>query len=1188
MANPTSSLPLEGYTQYKIRQFGRRANGLRARADAARLHDYHEKMSQTAGQLAEQNLGIHERIGSFLDTAPLLGGVKKGTTTALGVAGSILGAPGRALPGGIMAVQEGRNFFEGAFEGIMDRRPDVNYASVLENAGMETPWARNVLGFALDIALDPLNIFILRSVQTATGKILRRAAEPVERVPGVTKAVTTVQRPFAHLFSPRLGFGQAGETYWHINQLAKAGEITREGAEKTILYDRRLKNYVRSSDELAVEEVVEGLREQHFNDLIGEGLDESTAKIRASEWVDSLKNQDDFNKALSKRMYDWQREGSEKSWDEAALRAEELGTTQFGIHGASSIVRYLKSQFAKDIGEGKGVTPGEIARLRNENLGTTLTEGFYMPAHFRRHDVTRAVQNSDVLQQRFFTPSIRRKDLTDDYVHKHLEPNIILRIASSIASTRVNAYAHELISDELLAKIGTKATLPEDLLALRQQELLVRFSSDTISEMQQLLAKEVSTEEIAEQFARKYQGPGGETLYEGSQIVKVAGKEATEWVDDVTLIRQVLDHTETATRKLFNPNPRNLIFDKSPEGIAQRDKVNKDLVSAGIIPDPKKRTPYMLPRELAESFEKYHEPLQMTGFLRAIDGLNSMWKPLVTTSIWNVSFFSRNEVGLGQMLSLAGMRPDEIGLYGARSAGFMKRGMANGTEPYSIHLKNEGIARWKQRGDTAPTEYKRHELHRAWVENGGLSVGQRNVSVIDPFTNQPLNLLQRVGARMTGRKIPTGTQQFRIMNEMLAKYGENAFKRYGANPFALGTSLNEGLDNHARIALMLWRMEKGDTAAEAARVSAKYIGDYTELGRFTEQIAPVVPFVRWIRFNTPLQVEGLIRRPHVGSKVGLLRGDEADQESMKAEMDTLPDWILERHHVLLGKGEDGRLRLLTGLGLPLEDLNRLFALNPSNTFQNALPDITPFLRAPLEGLINHSFFTGEAISDKDKSWNFYNRAWGWTAAVPGLRNWLELQQFETKDGRTLYKADPMNMFVFSSILSRPGYEADRIGRIAENRADSPLHAINFLTGAKFRNIFPTPPSRVEFTDVINQNPKFAAIYRGLQDIPLYPEFGVEGSARVARMINRIHAVKRAMAATYGRDVHFLEAADRLGEEDDAVGMAIMVHQSRLRPKGKQARAMYRRENPVIDVVRAGLPVEVYETIFDIAVTYDAT
>jgi hypothetical protein len=609
--------------------------------------------------------------------------------------------------------------------------------------------------------------------------------------------------------------------------------------------------------------------------------------------------------------------------------------------------------------------------------------------------------------------------------------------------------------------------------------------------------------------------------------------------------------------KLYDPNPGRLLLD---------DVEMTEMAKQGLVREVPEGTSWLLPEQVANTLQVYNEPFKLSSFLRAVDAFNNMWKPIVTVFPLNVSYFTRNEIGLVQNLHLAGMPTWDIPVFGVRAGKMMKEGIHSGVDDVVLGGK----------------KYNQSKLYEEWQINGGLFAGQRDVPPIDLVTGAPESMaarFERKRASLLGQRPSDGRVRMDDLKALLGEYGNDVRARNGKNVFAWGTTFNEGMDNHARITLMLWRMEKfGDTPAQAARQAAKWIGNYTELGAFTAEGAAFLPFFRWSRFNIPIQVEGLLRRPYVGSKLGIARGRDADEELLNAEVETLPDWILERHHVLLGKEDDGRLRILRGFGLPIEDLNKLFALSPRNTFLNALSEITPILRVPLELGIDMSFFTGEPISNKDKSWNFFNRAWGWTENVPGLRNFLELQQLERPNGDIFYRADPVKMYIFSAIISRPGFELDRIGRIAEER--DVMTAINFVSGVKFSKLFPDPPERMDIPTQARQDPVMRELYRQYLNIPIYPQFGdPELSNKADDAISSINAFRRGLEGFTGGDVSFLQAAEIYAEDDaEGAGLAMMVKESGWKQEGRKLRDQFKKENPRLLIAGLGLTTRQLEIL----------
>ena len=109
----------------------------------------------------------------------------------------------------------------------------------------------------------------------------------------------------------------------------------------------------------------------------------------------------------------------------------------------------------------------------------------------------------------------------------------------------------------------------------------------------------------------------------------------------------------------------------------------------------------------------------------------------------------------------------------------------------------------------------------------------------------------------------------------------------------------------------------------------------------------IFPFARWMAVNMPAQVQNLVYNPDRLSKLAIAtKSRDSFAEDIEADAYTMPDWILERSHAVLGKDEDGNLEVLYLAGAPFEDINRFFAGGFGNTMENVLADVTPILRAP--------------------------------------------------------------------------------------------------------------------------------------------------------------------------------------------------------------------------------------------------
>jgi hypothetical protein len=1178
--NPLGSLPLEGFRAFQTANFIRRTRSLNAQAQGRIMFEGAEVRRRQAEELRQQSLGLHERFGQAIDRAPIIGGLKQGGMTVLKGVGAVLGAPQRAIAGGVLAAVRGENPLVGAGRGFLDLDPDINFATVLEETGMDSEPLRNVLGFALDMLTDPFNLLVIPAiggrVAMVAGKISARAVAGTAKVPGVE----VIAERAARFFSPRLGLGQAGTTHWNLRLQERKGLIKAGAAEKIISADRVLRNYARDAEGAAVREVMKKLATQRYDDALREGLTDEEAIKVTTEFMTAMRTNADLTRELSEQARKLREKGT--SWKKAEEEGlfEKIGLTAADMPGATSFLRFLRAGFGSMDGK-----LGEWAAMKESMGVTSRWSDIYVPTSFSdARDISNAVNGATGLRERALGARYARQELSPTFVKTAMDTNILAVIAHDIAQTRISFYMKQILDDDMLGQLGTKvfnrATYQNRLTQLTARGINARHVQD-------LALAGVSAKEIVEELAQtQIRAPGRAGLEPARKIVRFSDERGKSiGRSDDALIREVVENSQTPGRTFYNPDPTKLYM---------KDAEIADLASKGLVPDPglPSAVRWLLPEEITKSFDMFNKPFELGTFFRAVDTFNSFWKQTVTVMPPGVlAFLVRNGTGLTLKVGEAGVPFWKVPAFMPDAARMMKSNVETVVKKVEVPFSERGRARWAERtGKDQPSRAFTHEeLAREFQEHGGISVGSRNVqppkAATDPVTAAPRSRLGRIGAAILGRRPPTSRNSLDRHIELLAKYDQTLLQEQGWKfpIFAMGHTANQGMDNFARWIVGLWRLSEGDTIPQAARHAAHWIGDYTELGAATPAIAAALPFFRWTRFNIGTTVEALFKRPYMGSKASLGGMADTEDDLLRAEVDSLPEWVLERHHALLGKDEDGRMRVLYGLGLPIEDLNKLFALNIGNTADNWLSEMTPILRAPLEWKVDYSFFTGEPISNKEKPWNFYNRAWGWTTKLPGLKNWLKLEQIESRTGRIFYRADPMRMYVFSAILGRLGNEVDKIGRIAEER--NGLTALNFASGVKFAPFFPEPPSRASFSEGLNRNPLLRAKFDELQNIPLYPQFGDPAlSAQAARAINRINNVRRALEATSGQEATFEEAAAIYGHSDaQGEGLALMVRANGWTQTGKTDRAAFRKNNPLLAIAQAQLTPEEFELIFDLAI-----
>lgn len=406
---------------------------------------------------------------------------------------------------------------------------------------------------------------------------------------------------------------------------------------------------------------------------------------------------------------------------------------------------------------------------------------------------------------------------------------------------------------------------------------------------------------------------------------------------------------------------------------------------------------WALPEPVARALNDLTSPRETIGLLKAYDTVQGIWKASVTS--WFPEFHTRNMLGNFYNNWLGGVYDPRAYLTAARVQQAARTG---GLEALG------SVA-----GVPAP------KLYRAMEESGVLHSGFYGGEVLDELTR-------------------TGAETSALVRGLSA-----------------GRTVGEALENNAKIAHVVGQLERGMPLEQALASAKKHLFDYTELTPFERNVMRrVVPFYTWTRKNVPLQLESLARDPRKPLLVEKTRRAVSREDAYETEMQLAPDYVAEQLNVVLGKDDQGNLHVLSGLGLPLEDLNRFYKITPARTLNSLAALASPLLRVPVEAITDHSFFTGKPITDEATN-NYYRKATSVLAAVPGLRDWLEIGERrytdpETGESRVTYTANPLKNYVFLALLGRAAQTAGKfageqrslVGAVAETTLPGKDYTVN--------------------------------------------------------------------------------------------------------------------------------------------------
>lgn len=616
---------------------------------------------------------------------------------------------------------------------------------------------------------------------------------------------------------------------------------------------------------------------------------------------------------------------------------------------------------------------------------------------------------------------------------------------------------------------------------------------------------------------------------------------------------------------LFRPNGDRVrtLFKEDEEGLLRGIKIKEET--------------WVGPESATKALNSMVDPWHNMGLAQLVDSLHSLWKPTVTVPF--PAFHVRNWISNTVLNAHAGLFNPAFYFRAARL-------QANQADEVVVQYSREAAERLGQTHFKMNTDDFIRRLEEREALNSGTVFFR---TAIDTGENVFDKIRVRVFGQPASQELSGRAIAIEQVKHVMNDFAEPLARRNGIggtpipNPFRWGRTANEATDNNAKIAHVLWRLSQGETLDNAARLTREALPNYLEFASSAtfRSVRTFVPFLSWLRFNAVKQMQLLVEQPFVAARIGQVASSlETADEKLRSDELSLPDWVMDRLNILMGKDEDGALRIIYGLGLPIEDLNFWFksfhgdgkepgfdgfTAAVGGQAQNMLNDMGPFPRILLEWATKHSLFTGEPIDDPDIS-NFYSRAWRWTEHVPGLRDWLELDKRVTRSGRELWTANPGKMYFLTSLVGRFGRTAERgIETIVERDG---LMAVSLLSGVKVGRIFPRAPSAEPLSAQLATDPNLRLEYEEYNRIPVYPQFGnPEASRRADKALEDIHD-RRRWLMSYLPDISRQQALDvalkdYAGGDDEGALFARQVLENGWRQTGGPDRQRYLDEHPLL-------------------------
>lgn len=868
--------------------------------------------------------------------------------------GNVLSFPVNVGAGAVSGALSGEGLVEGVKSGVREHK---TYGDVLRERGVENPWIRIPLGFAGDVALDPVT-YLPFGALTKAGKLAKGAAVTAELagdLAGAAKFGTTMAKQAAAGERALVGIDFFGKKATLIKgapvfkAFEKAGELP--GIKQGVGSFRKL------FDPAAIKGMTPVQREAYLIRLQKIEGAANLAKVRALETLaprmksirDIVKaagrNPDDVERLISGAAEYPLRQVSEAGPEEigkwlspkensalrryhwlASSRDAEAGLGNISTDLVKGIRRWggkgpmppaLKGSLRK-FGGRTDLSNMAVAKLKGWDEASAMSDNLasrLSPVELRR------VRGLEEKASKLFSADDASKVLVNNRKMRQLALNAVPADLRGEVSGLIDD-AKKLIDDDVAKQMAQGIKVP----LIGEMGYVPHVASESMTDAAreagsgQYAAGRAITEQSADLLQREFvdQKTGRMlTRNEANDILRLSGTPATGNVANEGFLGLASATAESHVRRARAIKSAEILNDYSraygkrfasaAEEKALKDKgwktVANDLEHIG----EKVYFPPEIAAALGSIKQGVFNPKGPIGnALRGFDALTNGWKS-ITLGLFP-SFHTRNEFDdLFRATAYGGLNPLRL------------------KDAISVQVHGTSLARagMNDAFELGGKTYTSRELKELALKNGVTDTGQ-------------------VG-ELAGRL--------------------DLFQK-SKNPVLWATDLGRRVgtarENSTRMALFMDRLAKGDSPEIAAQFTNKILINYTLKTRFEREVMQrLFPFYMYTSRNVPLQFEYLLKRPGVMAGVQKLREEFAGDQPLGIDGAQLPEFLAKGLPIRLGTGEDGAPqfgRLAGQLGIA--DLNVPFdALNRATSMVN------PFISTPLEMASNRDFFSGDKLEN---------------------------------------------------------------------------------------------------------------------------------------------------------------------------------------------------------------------------------